>query len=89
MSILTHTNNNYVRYDENNVIASPQPAFNSATMDATGWTSFTYKNFDGDYVKHLVDNNVGIRSSYVPRDVDNNIITKQPYVRHDENNNPV
>ena len=89
MSILTHTNNNYERYDEDNVLESPQPAFRSASMDAVGWTNFTWKDFDGDYVRHLVDNEVGEVLDYVKRDVDNNIVVPSQYIRHDENNNPV
>jgi len=88
MSILTHTNNNYVRHDDDNVVASPQPAFRSESMDAIGWTNFTYKDFDGDYVKHDVDNDPIDTEQYVKRDVDNNIIVAEPYVRHDENNVP-
>ena len=89
MSILTHTNNNYERYDENNVLASPQPAFRSASMDAAGWTNFTWKDFDGDYVKHLVGGGVTSVQEYVKRDVDNNIVTPDQYIRHDIDNNPV
>jgi len=89
MSILTHTNNNYERYDEDNVLASPQPAFRSASMDAVGWTNFTWKDFDGDYVKHLVGGGVTSVQEYVKRDVDNNIVTPPQYIRHDIDNNPM
>ena len=89
MSILTHTNNNYVAHDVDNVALSPQPAANDAVMDAAGWTSFTYKDFNGNFVRHLVDNSVGIVSAYEPHDVNNTPIVRQPYQRHDINNNPV
>ena len=89
MSILTHTNNNYVRYDDDNVVASPQPAFRSASMDAVGWTNFTWKDFDGDYVKTLVGGGITSIQEYVKRDVDNNIVIPQQYVRRDIDNNPV
>lgn len=89
MSILTHTNNNYERYDEDNVLESPQPAFRSASMDAVGWTNFTWKDFDGDYVKTLVGGGVTSIQEYVKRDVDNNIVTPEQYIRHDIDNNPV
>jgi len=89
MSILTHTNNNYVAHDVDNVALSPQPASNPGVMDATGWTSFTYKDFNANYVKHLVDNSVGISSAYQPHDVNNTPIVRQPYQRHDINNNPI
>ena len=89
MSILTHTNNNYERYDEDNVLASPQPAFRSASMDAAGWTNFTWKDFDGDYVKTLVGGGATSIQEYVKRDVDNNIVIPGQYIRRDENNNPV
>ncbi len=88
MSILTATNNNYVRHDENNVVASPQPAFRSESMDSIGWTNFTHKDFDGDYVKHDADNNPIDTQQYVKRDVDNNIIVREQYVRRDEDNVP-
>ncbi|AIX23323.1 hypothetical protein Syn7803C9_133 [Synechococcus phage ACG-2014f] len=89
MSILTHTNNNYERYDEDNVLASPQPAFRSESMDAVGWTNFTWKDFDGDYVKTLVGGGITSINEYVKRDVDNNIVTQPQYIRHDIDNNPV
>ena len=89
MSILTHTNLNYVRHDENNVEVSPQPAFRSESMDAIGWTNFEYRDYDGSFVRHLVDNSVGIISEFVKRDVDNNPIIQAQYIRHDENNNPM
>ena len=57
-------------------------------MDAAGWTNFTYKDFDGDYVKHDVDNSPIDTQQYVKRDVDNNIVVAEQYVRHDENNSP-
>ncbi len=89
MSILTHTNNNYVAHDVDNVALSPQPAANDAVMDAAGWTSFTYKDFNGNFVRHLVDNSVGIVSAYQAHDVNNTPIVRQPYQRHDISNNPV
>ncbi len=89
MSILTHTNLNYVRHDENNVAVSPQPAFRSESMDAIGWTNFEYRDYDGSYVRHTVENTVGIISEFVKRDVDNNPITQPQYIRHDENNAPM
>ena len=89
MSILTHTNNNYERYDEDNVLSSPQPAFRSESMDAVGWTNFTWKDFDGDYVKHLVGGGVTSIQGYVKRDVDNNIVIQPQYIRHDIDNNPL
>ena len=55
-------------------------------MDAAGWTNFTHKDFDGDYVKHDVDNDAIDTQQYVKRDVDNNIVIAEQYVRYDENN---
>jgi hypothetical protein len=58
-------------------------------MDAVGWTNFTWKDFDGDYVKHLVGGGVTSIQEYVKRDVDNNIVIPEQYIRHDIDNNPV
>lgn len=43
----------YSRHDEDNVIDSPQPTYTEAT-DSYG---NTYRNYNGDYVGHDVDNN--------------------------------
>jgi len=58
-------------------------------MDAVGWTNFTWKDFDGDYVKHLVGGGVTSVQEYVKRDIDNNIVTQPQYIRHDIDNNPL
>ena len=84
-------NQNYKRYDENNVEVAPQPASTPGTVDpGTGWTTQPYLNFDGDYVRHDEDNNIApAPQPYQKRDKDGNPIATQPYVRRDENNNPV
>ena len=66
----------YVRHDENNVVVNPQPGFTTAQspLVGAGWSARDYRNYNGDYVRHDEEGNVGIVSSYV---------------RHDENNNPV
>ena len=89
MSILTHTNLKYERYDVDNVLVSPQPAFRSETMDAIGWTDFEYRDYDGNYVRHLVGGGVTEIQEYVKRDVDNNIVIQPQYIRHDIDNNPM
>lgn len=87
MSILTQTNLNYERYDVDNVLASPQPAFRSDTMDSAGWTNFEFNDYDGDFVPHLVGNGVTETQPYVKRDIDNNPVTQPQYIRHDIDNN--
>jgi hypothetical protein len=66
----------YIRHDANNNPVSPQPGITTVTVfaDNEGWTTLSYDDWNSDYVK---------------RDVDNNIVTPQPYQRHDINNNPV
>ena len=86
------SNQAYVRYDENNVRAVPQPASTPGTVDpGAGWTTKPYLNFNGDYVRYSITPGVVAPSPqpYQKRDIDNNAITAQPYQRHDINNNPV
>lgn len=81
----------YVRHDENNQIAIPQPISIARTQFSgnEGWTTVSYFDWNGDYVRHDETNQVGIVSTYIRHDENNIPIGIGTYQRHDENNNPV
>ena len=88
--ILTHTNWLYEAHDVDNNPLNPQPGFDADSSDpGDGWTNFSYKNFNADFVARSVDGTPRVVPPYQRHDVDNNPVTPQPYQRHDVNNNPV
>jgi hypothetical protein len=82
----------YIRYDEENQLSSPQPISIARTQfdSNEGWSTITYYDWNGDYVRHDENNQVGISSTYIRHDENNNpVISISSYQRHDENNNPI
>lgn len=81
----------YIRHDENNNPVSPQPGATDVTIyDGTeGWSTISYKRWNGDYVARNPDNTPRTPGTYQARNVDNSPRTPAAYQRHDENNNPI
>ncbi len=81
----------YVRYDYNNVIADPQPASTTVSQfsGTEGWSTVTYKDWNGDYVPRDVFNAVRTPGTFQARNYDNTTRTPVAYQRHDVNNDPV
>ena len=82
----------YIKHDQNNQQVSPQPISISRTQSSAyeGWSTITYYDWNGDYVRHDESNQVGISSSYVRHGENNNpVAVIDSYQRHDENNNPI
>jgi hypothetical protein len=82
----------YIKHDQNNQQVSPQPVSIAVTQFSgnEGWSTITYYDWNGDYVRHDESNQVGISSSYVRHDENNNpVAVIDSYQRHDENNNPI
>ena len=83
-------NQNYKRYDENNVEVVPQPASTPGTVDpGAGWETKPYLNFNGDYEPRDENNNIRTPGTYQRYDDDGNPVTPATYQRHDEDNNPI
>ena len=78
----------YVRYDYYNVIADPQPASTTVNQfsGTEGWSTVTYKDWNGDYVAHNYANAVRTPGTYQARNYDNTTRTPAAYQRHDVNN---
>ena len=78
----------YVRYDYNNVIASPQPASTTVNQfsGTEGWSTVTYQDWNGDYVPRNYDNTVRTPGTFQARNYDNTTRTPAAYQRHDVNN---
>lgn len=84
------SNENYIRYDENNNPVNPQPGSTQDTSDpGLGWETKPYKNFNADYVARDENGNPRTPLPYIPHGDNNQIIPKATYVRMDENKNPV
>ena len=83
-------NTNYVRKDINNQTVNPQPTYTTVTHDDEGWVGVqTYRDYNGDYVRHDYNNNpVGV-GTYQRHDYNNNPVGVGTYQRHDFNNNPI
>ena len=81
----------YVRYDYTNTIVSPQPASTTVNQfsGTEGWSTVTYKDWNGDYVAHDHLNAVRTPGTFQARNYDNTTRTPAAYQRHDVNNDPV
>jgi hypothetical protein len=81
----------YIRHDINNVPVATQPSSTSVTRYAgtEGWSTITYKVWNGDYVAKLSDNSTRTPGTYQARNSDNTTRTPGTYQRHDKDNNPV
>jgi hypothetical protein len=88
--ILTHTNWLYEANDVNNDPLNPQPGFDADSSDpGDGWTNFSYKNFNADFVARSADNSPRVVQPYQRHNAANQPVTPQAYQRHDVNNDPV
>ena len=86
-------NLDYVRYDEDNNVADPQPGFTSATSPqvGSGYSAREYRNFNADYVAREAGVGLTARTPqpYVRHGDNGQVIPTSRYVRMDEDNNPV
>ena len=84
------SNENYVKHDEDNQPAVPQPGSTQDTSDpGLGWQTTPYKNFSADYVARDADDNPRTPLPYIKRGEEGQILPKATYVRMDDNNDPV
>jgi hypothetical protein len=81
----------YVRYDSTNTIVSPQPTSVDVTIfdDCEGWSTITYKDWNGDYVARNSDNTTRTPGTFQARNYDNTTRTPAAYQRYDVNNQPI
>jgi len=81
----------YVRHTTTNTVASPQPT--SITVNVfdgcEGWSTITYKDWNGDYVSRNTNNTVRTPGTYQARNYDNTTRTPAAYQRYDVNNQPI
>ena len=88
-------NRDFVRHDEDNNVANPQPGFTTAQSPpvGAGWSTRLYYNFNDDYIAYTYNSNAGIGTRtpavYVRHDENNNVGVVSGYVRPDEINDPV
>ena len=78
----------YVRHTTTNTVASPQPASTTVTVfgGTEGWSTITYKDWNGDYVPRNTNNTVRTPGTYQARNYDNTTRTPAAYQRYDVNN---
>ena len=81
----------YIRYNENNNLASPQPisVANTYFGQTEGWTTISSPDWNGDYQRHDENNNVTSVGTYQRHDENNNVIGVGTYQRYDENCDPI
>lgn len=81
----------YERRDINNAAVVPQPASNTITLFGgnEGWSTITHEDWNGNYSKRDISNNVVSAGTYSKRDVSNNVIVASEYQRRDTSNTPV
>lgn len=81
----------YVRHTTTNTVASPQPASTTVTVfgGTEGWSTITYKDWNGDYVPRNTNNTVRTPGTYQARNYDNTTRTPADYQRNDVNNDPI
>jgi len=84
-------NTNYVRRDINNDPDDPQPGFTTVNQfsGTEGWSTVTYRDYNGDYQARNTDNTVRTPGTYQARNADNTARTPGTYQRHDKDNNPI
>jgi hypothetical protein len=81
----------YVRHTITNTVASPQPAYITVNQfsGTEGWSTVTYRDYNGDYVARNPDNTSRTPGIYQARNYDNTTRTPAAYQRYDVNNNPI
>lgn len=84
-------NTNYVRKDINNQTVNPQPTYTTVNQFSgnEGWTTRTYRDYNGDYQARNHDNTPRTPGTYQARNHDNTVRTPSAYQRHDADNNPI
>ena len=84
-------NTNYVRRDINNDPDDPQQGFTTVNQfsGTEGWSTVTYRDYNGDYQARNTDNTVRTPGTYQARNADNTARTPGTYQRHDKDNNPI
>ena len=81
----------YQRHTYSNSAANPQPGSSTVNKFSgnEGWTTVTYKNWNGDYVAKDYSNNTRTPGTFQARNHDNTTRTPAAYQRHDINNSAV
>jgi hypothetical protein len=81
----------YVRHTTTNTVASPQPASTTVNVfdGCEGWSTITYKDWNGDYVARNSDNTVRTPGTFQARNYNNTTRTPAAYQRYDVNNQPI
>jgi len=81
----------YIRHDENNNPVVPQPGITTVTIfdGNEGWSTITYYDWNKDYRRHDVNNNLVGVGTYQRHDMNNNPVGVGTYQRHDLNNDPI
>ena len=81
----------YIRHDENNQEADPQPNSNTVTVfgGSEGWSEIEYMDWNADYIARNDDNTPRTIGTYQRYDDNSDPITPQSYQRYDENCDPI
>lgn len=80
----------YQRRDKDNNLVDPQPLSTEVTDlgGASGWTEVPYRNWNGNYSKRDINNQVVAPGTYSKRDIDNQIVVPSAYIRSLSDNTP-
>jgi hypothetical protein len=80
----------YERRDENNIVEVPQPLSNSVTDlgGLSGWAAVPYEDWNGNFSKRNIDNDVVIPGVYSKRDINNQVVIPELYSRRLVDNSP-
>ena len=81
----------YTRYNESNTQDDPQPGSSTVNQFSgnEGWSTKTFKNWNGDFQARNHDNSTRTPASFQARNHNNSTRTPAAYQRHNESNNAV
>lgn len=81
----------YIRYNENNEEAIPQPisVANTYFGENEGWSTISSPDWNGNYQRHDENNDPTSVGTYQRHDENNSAIGIGTYQRYDENCNPI
>tara|TARA_B100002019_G_C21142752_1_gene534124 strand:+ start:109 stop:375 length:267 start_codon:yes stop_codon:yes gene_type:complete len=84
-------NTNYKRHDKDGTEVDPQPSYTTVNQFSgnEGWTTRTYRNYNGDYVARDKDGNTRTPGTFQARSSNGDARTPAAYQRHDKDGNAV
>ena len=85
------TNVKFVACDKDNNPKTPQPSFDTVNQfsGSEGWSTITYRDYNGDYQATKSDGSPRTPDDYNPKTWDGSDKVVKPYQRCDKDGNPI